>query len=146
MLHHSSEEFLAVLVLDGVLERHRDLRVAVVELGASWVPSLLDRLDAAVAHVGRHDPEVQRFTRTPSEQLREQAGFTPFPFEDVGRLVAESSDDLYLFSTDYPHLEGGRNPLGRFDASLVDASAETRERFFVGNFLELFPRAAALLA
>jgi predicted TIM-barrel fold metal-dependent hydrolase len=134
MLHHRAEEFVSVLVLDGVLERHPALRGAVIELGATWVPALLRRLDHAVDNMGRYYPEVQAFARRPSEQLRQQFGFTPFPFEDVGKLINESWDDLYLFSSDYPHVEGGRNPLGRFEASLQDASDVTKSRFYSENF------------
>ena len=32
--------------------------------------------------------------------------------------VDESNDDLYLFSSDYPHTEGGRDPIGRFEKVL----------------------------
>jgi len=146
LLHQSSEEFLSVLVLDGVLERHPDLRGAVVELGATWVPGMLRRWDHAVAHLAAHAPEVQAFRRRPSEQAREQLAFTPFSFEDVARLVDESADDLYLFSTDYPHLEGGRNPMGRFTKNLEGVSEATREKFFCANFRRVLPAASAGLA
>ena len=63
------------------------------------------------------EPELRAFTRNPSEQIREQLAFTPYPFEDIGSLIKESSPELYLFSSDYPHTEGGRNPIGRFEAS-----------------------------
>ena len=42
-----------------------------------------------------------------------------------------------MFSSDYPHVEGGRNPLGRFERSLGDASEETRQRFYCDNFVDL---------
>ena len=127
VLHHSSEEFLSAMVLDGVLERHPDLRGGAIELGATWVPGLLRRLDHAVDIWARSEPELGAFTRKPSEQVRQQLAFTPYVFEDVGKLIAESSDDLYLFSSDYPHPEGGRNPLGRFEASLGDVPESVRE-------------------
>jgi predicted TIM-barrel fold metal-dependent hydrolase len=146
LLHQSSEEFLSVLVLDGVLERHPDLRGAVVELGATWVPGMLRRWDHAVDHLAAHAPEVRVFRRRPSEQAREQLAFTPFSFEDVARLVEESSDELYLFSTDYPHLEGGRNPVGRFWRNLEGVPEATRERFCHGNFRKVLPAASAALA
>ncbi len=145
MLHVDTEEFLSVLVLDGVLERHPNLRGGAIELGASWVPSMLRRIDHAVDNLARHDPDVQAFTRRPSEQVIDQLAFTPFPFEDVGRLIAESSDELYLFSSDYPHVEGGRNPFGRFEASLGDAPDATRERFYSANLLRMMPALAASL-
>ena len=145
MLHVDTEEFLSVMVLDGVLERHPALRGGAIELGASWVPSMLHRIDHAVDNLARHDPDVQAFTRRPSEQVIDQLAFTPFPFEDVGRLIAESCDELYLFSSDYPHVEGGRNPLGRFEASLGDASETTRDRFYSANLLRMMPALAASL-
>jgi predicted TIM-barrel fold metal-dependent hydrolase len=144
VLHHSSEEFLSVMVLDGVLERHRGLRGAAIELGATWVPSMLRRLDHAADIWAKSEPELKAFTRKPSEQVREQLAFTPYPFEDVGQLIAESADDLYLFSSDYPHIEGGRNPVGRFESSLGALPESTRERFYAGNFLKILPSVADL--
>lgn len=144
VLHQSSEEFLSVMVLDGVLERHRQLRGAAVELGATWVPGMVRRLDHAAEIWARSEPELKAFTRKPSEQIREQVAFTPYPFEDVGALINESSPELYLFSSDYPHIEGGRNPIGRFEASLGDHGESVRQAFYCDNFLRILPSAAAL--
>jgi predicted TIM-barrel fold metal-dependent hydrolase len=63
--------------------------------------------------------------------------FTPFVTEPVGWLIEQAGEELFLFSTDYPHPEGGRDPLGRFEASLGDASAAARDRFYAGNFAEM---------
>jgi hypothetical protein len=41
-----------------------------------------------------------------------------------------------MFSTDYPHAEGGRDPIGRFEASLAAHPEATRQRFFSENFHE----------
>ena len=61
-------------------------------MGAGWAPSLLTRLDETVAIFGRSEPALRDMKRTPSEQLVAQFGFTPYPFEDVGRLIRESFD------------------------------------------------------
>jgi predicted TIM-barrel fold metal-dependent hydrolase len=82
-------------------------------------------------------------SRKPSEQICEQLRFTPYPFEDVGALVKESYSELYLFSSDYPHAEGGRDPIGRFDRSTASLSEDDRRRFFAENFLTLYPDTAA---
>ncbi|MCC6434610.1 MAG: amidohydrolase family protein [Acidimicrobiales bacterium] len=144
VLHQSAEEFLSVMVLDGVLERHRGLRGAAVELGATWVPGMLRRLDHAAEIWARSEPELRTFTRIPSEQVRAQLAFTPYPFEDVGALIRDSSPELYLFSSDYPHTEGGRNPIGRFESSLGDLDEAVRRAFYCDNFLRLLPSASAL--
>jgi predicted TIM-barrel fold metal-dependent hydrolase len=141
MLHEGPETFLSMMLLDGVFERFPKLRGGCIELGAGWVPSMLIRLDWVVRIWGRTDANVARFTRKPSEQLTQQMAFTPFVFEDVGALIDESNPDLYLFSTDYPHTEGGRNPIARFEASLGDRPEPIRNKFYSENFLRIFPEA-----
>jgi predicted TIM-barrel fold metal-dependent hydrolase len=143
LLHEGPEAFLTMMVLDGVLERHPGLRGACVELGAGWVPELLRRLDWVVKHWSRNDANLQALKRTPSQQLSEQLAFTPFVFEAVGDLIDQSNPDLYLFSTDYPHIEGGRNPIGRFETALGERSEAVREKFYAENFLRIFPGARA---
>jgi len=143
MLHQGPETFLSMMLIDGVFERFPKLRGACVELGAGWVPAMLVRLDWVAKIWGRTDSSVARFTRKPSEQLTQQVAFTPFVFEDVGALIDQSNSELYLFSTDYPHTEGGRNPIARFESSLGDRAAEIRDRFYSENFLRIFPEARA---
>ena len=140
VMHQPPETFISMMVLDGVFDRNPKLRGAAVELGAGWVPEMLKRLDWVSKIYGRVDESV-RFERTPSQQLTEQMGFTPFPHEDVAMLIEQSNPDLYLFSSDYPHVEGGRNPLGKFDSWLEAESDEVKDLFFTENFLRLFPDA-----
>jgi predicted TIM-barrel fold metal-dependent hydrolase len=137
-LHHEPEKFLSTLVLDGVLERHPKLRGGAIELGAGWVPSMLTRLDYIAEIWKKSEPELAALTRKPSEQVREQLAFTPFVYEDVGALIRQSSSDLYLFSSDYPHNEGGRNPLGRFGRALEGFDEPALNDFYSGNFAQLF--------
>jgi predicted TIM-barrel fold metal-dependent hydrolase len=143
LLHEGPEAFITMLVLDGVLERHPGLRGAVVELGAGWVPELLRRLDWVVKHWSRNDANLQALRRTPSEQITHQLAFTPFVFEEVGLLIDQSNPDLYLFSSDYPHIEGGRNPIGRFETALGERDAVVRDKFYTANFLRIFAEARA---
>ncbi|MFI5316040.1 MAG: amidohydrolase family protein [Myxococcota bacterium] len=133
VIYQPIERFLSVLVLDGVLERHRSLRGGAIEMGAGWVPDMLRRLDHAVAIWSKSEPDLARFERTPSEQATAQLRFTPYPFEDVGLLCRESDPSLYMFSSDYPHAEGGRDPVARFDRSLRGHSAEVLAGFYAGN-------------
>ena len=141
VMHQGPETFLSMMVLDGVFERHPTLRGASVELGAGWVPELLTRMDWVVKNWSRVDKNLANITRKPSEQLTEQMAFTPFVFEDVGRFIEFSSPDLYLFSSDYPHVEGGRDPIGRFEGSLAEHNEATKTAFYSENFLRIFPDA-----
>jgi predicted TIM-barrel fold metal-dependent hydrolase len=144
VLHQGPETFLTMMLVDGVFERFPNLRGASVELGAGWVPSLLVRLDWVVQHWRKTDLNLAKFKRKPSEQLTEQIAFTPFVFEDVGSLIDQSNPELYLFSSDYPHTEGGRNPIARFEAALGSRPDEIRNRFYAENFLRIFPEARGL--
>lgn len=141
ILHQGPETFLSVLLIDGVFERFPTLRGASVELGAGWVPSLLTRLDWVAKNWVRADKGQTPFTRKPSDTLTSQMAFTPFVFEDVGVLIDQSSPELYLFSSDYPHVEGGRDPIKRFEGFLGDRSEAVREAFYAENFLRIFPEA-----
>ncbi len=143
VLHEGAETFLSMMLIDGVFERFPKLRGACVELGAGWVPSMLIRLDWVAKIWSKTDENLARFTRKPSEQLTQQMAFTPYVFEDVGALIDQSNPELYLFSTDYPHTEGGRNPIARFESALGNRSDAIRDRFYSENFLRIFPDARA---
>jgi len=59
----------------------------------------------------------------------------------VARLIDQSNDDLYLFSSDYPHTDDGRDPLARFESCMADVPAVSVEKFNSGNFLRVVPSA-----
>ncbi|MEL6983099.1 MAG: amidohydrolase family protein, partial [Actinomycetota bacterium] len=133
VIYQPTERFLSILLLDGVLERFPGLRGGAIELGAGWVPDMLRRLDHAQSIWSRSEPDLAKMTRTPSEQASAQLRFTPYPFEDVGLLCRESDPGLFLFSSDYPHAEGGRDPIKRFETSLAGHDQDVIDRFFAGN-------------
>ncbi len=133
VVYQPAERFLSVLMLDGVLERHSRLRGGAIEMGAGWVPDMLRRLDHAAEIWSKSEPELREMKRRPSQQASDQLRFTPYPFEDVGLLCSVSDPSLYLFSSDYPHAEGGRDPLGRFTKSLAGASEPVSAGFFAEN-------------
>ncbi len=137
---------LATLIFDGVLERLPDLRIGVIEQGAIWVPSWLRQMESAFEAFARHEERLQSLSLRPAEYVHRQIRFTPYPTEDVGWIVEEGGADLVLFSSDYPHVEGGRKPLERFEASLGDAGEEVRRQFYADNFRFLMGSAAAALA
>ena len=137
-LHHGVETFIGALVLDGVLERHPTLRGGAIELGAGWVPPLLRRLDWIADIFKKSDPELAALKRRPSEQIVQQMAFTPFPYESVAELIRQSDARLYMFSSDYPHIEGGRAPIARFEAGLAGAEDSAKDAFYADNFARLF--------
>jgi predicted TIM-barrel fold metal-dependent hydrolase len=136
-IHHSPEIFLGVLVLDGLFDRFPRLRGGCIEQGASWVVSWLQHLDGAPYFFGRTEAPLRDLAEKPSDYVRRHLKFTPFPGEPVGWLIERAGPELFMFSTDYPHPEGTKDPLRRFEATLSEIGPADKQRFFAGNFAEL---------
>lgn len=97
---------LTDLVVNGVLERHPSLRLAVVELTAGWVPYLLNQLDEAFEFNRRiNGRSATGLVEPPSTYVRRQIRFSVAASEDPADLV-QRAGELFMFSTDYPHSEG----------------------------------------
>ena len=128
---------VATMIIDGVLDRFPRLRIGVIEQGASWLPGWMRALDSAADAFHKNEERLQRLSARPSEIVRRQVRVTPYPHEDAGWIVANSGEEVCLFSSDYPHVEGGRNPLGRFERSLAGASERALGRFYRDNFEDL---------
>jgi uncharacterized protein len=127
---------LPALVFDGIFDRYPDLKFGAIELGASWLPSLMQFMDSGAAAFHKEE-RIQRLSAKPSEILQRQFFATPYPHENVGWIVGNVGEEMCLFSSDYPHIEGGRNPLKRFNESLADCSERAKRRFYRDNFIEL---------
>jgi predicted TIM-barrel fold metal-dependent hydrolase len=126
--------FLSALVLDGVFERFPNLRGGVIELGAGWVPEFLRELDYGHRAFARTDPALKKLKLKPSEYIRRAVRFTPFPGEDVGRMIRDAGPELFLFSSDYPHPEGTDDPIRRFERTLEGIDEPAKDSFYRSNF------------
>ncbi len=134
---HSVELTLAAMIIDGVMDRFPKLKFGVIELGASWVPGWMRNLDGAAMAFAKNEERLQKLSMKPSEFVQRQVRVTPYPHEDIGWLIANAGEEVFLFSSDYPHVEGGRNPLKRFNDSLANSSARAVDRFYCENFIDL---------
>lgn len=128
---------LATMLFDGVFERFGDLHVGVIEQGAIWVPGWMRQMESAFDAFHRHEERLQQLSLRPSEYVTRQMKFTPYPTEDVGWIIEQAGPETVLFSTDFPHVEGGRRPVERFEATLGDVGDDVRDRFYRRNFVEL---------
>jgi predicted TIM-barrel fold metal-dependent hydrolase len=95
------------LVVEGVFDRFADLRLALVEGGWTWLPSLMWRIDKDWKGLRR---EVPWNTQVPSAYIRERMRLSLQPVDapddpkHVLQLIDQlGSEDLLMFSTDYPH-------------------------------------------
>jgi uncharacterized protein len=133
-LSFAPQLFLTGLVFDGVFERFPTLRGGVIELGAGWVPEFLRTLDMSQKIFKRTDPQVAALPLKASQYIRRHVRFTPFPGEDVGRMIADAGPELFLFSSDYPHPEGTDDPVGRFERTFARLDEAAKEQFYSKNF------------
>ncbi len=131
---------LATLIFDGVLERFPELRIGVIEQGGIWLPSWVRQMESAFEAFRRHEDRLQKLSLKPTEYVERQIRVTPYPTEDVGWITDQVGPEICMFSTDFPHVEGGRRPYERFERSLGSAPAETRQRFYADNFVDLMGR------
>ncbi len=137
---------LATMVFDGVLDRFPSLRFGVIEQGAIWVPSWMRQMESAFEAFHRHEDRVRALSLRPSEYVRRQMRFTPYPTEDVAWIIEQAGTEVLMFNSDYPHVEGGRRPIERFERSLGDAPEHVRQAFYCDNFLDLLGAAGRHLA
>ena len=133
---------LATMVFDGVFDRFPGLRIGVIEQGAIWLPSWMRQMESAFEAFAKHEERVRALRMRPSDYVRRSMKFTPYPTEDVGWIIEQAGPETVLFNSDYPHVEGGRRPIERFEASLGDASDAVRQAFYCDNFLQLMGAAA----
>jgi predicted TIM-barrel fold metal-dependent hydrolase len=140
-IYHPPEVFLSAMVLDGVLDRHPTLMGGCIEQGALWVIPWLLRLELAQRTFHRTEPDLA-LPLPITEYVHRQLRFTPFPTEPVGWMIEQAGDDLFMFSSDFPHPEGGRDPVARFEETMDGVGDDARDRFYRGNFETLFSAAS----
>ncbi len=106
-MSHVFQSQLISLVTEGVFDRYPALRVALIESGVTWLPSLFWRLDKEWKGLRREVPWVRRL---PSEYIREHVRLTTQPFDappdpaHLNEVVDHlGADDLLMFASDYPH-------------------------------------------
>ena len=130
-------ETLSALILHNLFGRFPNVRVGSMEMGSSWVPLLLYRLD----HVGHLvDRQVRSFggelAQRPSEIFREHIWVSPFPEDDIAHLVDSIGAERVLLGSDWPHLEGTPQPID-YLPQLGKLDADSVRRIMRDNGLEL---------
>ena len=133
----SAMQTLATLIFDGVFDKFPTLKWGAIELGAAWLPGWLRSMDSAAHAFIRNEDRLQNLSAKPSEIARRQLRVTPYPHEEAGWIIQNAGEEMCLFSTDYPHVEGGRNPIKRFDTSLDGLSKSAVDGFYAENFIDL---------
>jgi predicted TIM-barrel fold metal-dependent hydrolase len=133
----SAQALVTSMIMEGVFERYRDLKVAIIECGFGWLPALGFRLDK---HWKRLRKEVPHLTCAPSEYIREHFYVTTQPMEEaddpshVLDAMRWIGLDRVLFASDYPHWDFD-DPVMAIPASLAE---DERRMIFADNAKALY--------
>jgi predicted TIM-barrel fold metal-dependent hydrolase len=95
---------MAALICHGVFERHPSLRVASLELGASWADELVRRLKRS------YGKTPQEYGSDPVEQFHEHVWVAPFYEDELDRVRDAVPIERILLGSDFPHPEGLSEP------------------------------------
>lgn len=130
---------LASLICEGVFTKFPELRVVLIESGLTWLPACIWRLTkfwrslrSEVPWVGQPPAEIVRH----NVRLTLQPVDAPADATQLERMWEHmDSDEVLLFSTDYPHWQ--------FDAEgplPAELSAASRRKILIDNPLSTYPR------
>lgn len=138
-MHTAAEYFITTMVLGGVFERFPNLRFGAIELGAQWLGPLTQRLNIWADVFPKALKNV--LTMKPSDYVARNVRVAPFYFEPVDEFFEQYPEvaSSYCFSSDYPHVEGGKEAKRVFIDRLARLGPAVMERFFVTNGAWLLP-------
>jgi predicted TIM-barrel fold metal-dependent hydrolase len=118
------------LILNGVLERHEDLRMGVMELSARWVPNHLQIMDGSWRFTSRFNGEATPLSMEPSAYFRRQVRVAAFPQEQPEMLIT-GAGELFMACSDYPHTEGTNTPFADYGG--IGAAPDAHPGFWGDN-------------
>lgn len=134
---------LASMIFGGVLERYPRLAILVSELGIDWLPDFLETIDIEA------DNSRQRMLSfapyylplKPSEYMLRQVRVSVVNQQDQLRpTIDRVPEDLIVFASDFPHVEGHQDAVAIYDAQLSGSDDSRRKRFFgesIASLMEL---------
>ena len=121
---------MAAMVCHGAFTRFPNLKVAAVENGANWVPTLLGDLGDVYSKM------PQEFAEDPRQSFLRNVYVNPFWEDNLQSLVDLVGADHVLFGSDFPHPEGLGDPIAYVD-ELEGMDNDTKAKIMGGNLAGL---------
>jgi predicted TIM-barrel fold metal-dependent hydrolase len=132
-----TQRALAYFVSAGILDRHPDLKLILVEGGVSWLPGMMDRLEEGYRQHARF--VRPKLSLSPSELIRRQVHATFQHDRALLDTINTTGTDALLWGSDYPHLEGTwPHTRETLDDIFSGASSAVRKSITHDNFAKLF--------
>ena len=97
---------MAAVFGSGILDRHPNLKLAILESGFGWIPFWAKRMEDQVGYMGYVAEDLQRSMWEYTTGGRFFAAVVLHEGEEMVRMVNDlCGDHLLMFSSDYPHAE-----------------------------------------
>ncbi len=135
-IERAAHDWLATLILEKLFERFPNLRVASVENGSDFLAPLFRKLRTAARRMPGY------FAEDPVDTFRRHIWINPFWEDDVDEVVDLMGDDRVIFGSDWPHVEGLRQPTD-WVSELQKLPAESVPKIMGANVAELNERRPA---
>jgi len=123
---------LTSVLCSGLLDRYKNLKFAFLEGGISWVPAHVERMDDHFENPRYNARDL--ISHPPSDYLKSGRiffgceGNEPF----LGRVVEEVGEDLFIYSSDYPHADRTEGT-ARYLQERGDLADSVRRKLLVDN-------------
>ena len=126
------------IMANGVLERFPGLKLAFLEIGATWLPYWLDRLDEHWELRGEH--EMPHVSKRPTDVFREHEVYVSVEPEEtlLPQVLEHIGDDHFLFASDVPHWDARFPENLEFLESREDIPQESIRKIVYDNAKRLF--------
>jgi predicted TIM-barrel fold metal-dependent hydrolase len=139
--HMPAELYIQTMIMGRVFERFPNLRFGIFEFGTTWIGPCVQRMDSwadfQVRVVGR------KFEKKPSETFRHNVRVGPFFHEPLSEMIDQyGMKEIYCYNTDYPHLEGSKDPIRKFRQRIATQPESYGRDFFIENSKWIMPYAA----
>ena len=97
---------MAAVFGSGILDRHENLKLAILESGFGWIPFWARRMEDQVHYMGYVAEDLQHSMWEYTTGGRFFAGIVLHEGEEMVRMVSDlCGDHMLMFSSDYPHAE-----------------------------------------
>lgn len=138
------QDAILALVLSGALDRHRDLRLVLVENEVSWLPFFVDQLAYYASRFAGKGPIA--LERPPAQALADQVYATFFRDPNVSATLACRTGLRLMWSSDYPHGNSTwPNSQAVVAESLADVDAATAAEVTWDNVARLYDLSPAVV-
>ena len=136
MLKQGVQQAFFSFIALGTLDRIPDLKLGILEAGAGWIGSFLDRADAV-----NETPSglMAGLKRRPTEYFREQCFISGDPDETaLSYVIDHMGAECFMWATDYPHPDHPGTWANSLEKLVAPLSPETRAKVLGQNVARIY--------